>query len=138
MVDNQAYLTQKAYEGLSRRGLSDKPEYKERLEHELSIIASGQLADFILDTAFICVKLKIQGIQLGVGRGSAAGSLLCYCMRITEIDPLEYGLIFERFLNPTRINSISSADIDTDIPRDKRQQVLKQVKEDFGQDRTAQ
>ena len=138
MVDNQAYLTQKAYEGLSRRGLSDKPEYKERLEHELSIIASGQLADFILDTAFICVKLKIQGIQLGVGRGSAAGSLLCYCMRITEIDPLEYGLIFERFLNPTRINSISSADIDTDIPRDKRQQVLKQVKEDFGQHQTAQ
>lgn len=138
MVNNHNYLIQKAYEGLSKRGLSDKQEYIDRLNYELDIIQSGNLADFFLNTAYICIKMKAKGVLVGLGRGSAAGSLVCYCLKITEIDPIKHNLIFERFLNPTRINAIASADIDTDIPRDKREQVLEMVKNDFGEDRSFQ
>ena len=64
--------------------------------------------------------------------------MVCYCLKITEINPIEHNLIFERFLNPTRINAIASADIDTDIPRDKRKEVLEMVKSDFGEDKSFQ
>ena len=138
MVNNHNYLIQKAYDGLEKRGLSDKQEYIDRLNYELDIIQSGNLADFFLNTAYICIKMKAKGILVGLGRGSASGSLVCYCLKITEIDPIKHNLIFERFLNPTRINAIASADIDTDIPRDKREQVLEMVKHDFGEDRSFQ
>ena len=138
MVDNHNYLIQKAYQGLQKRGLADKQEYIDRLNYELDIIKSGNLADFFLNTSYICIKMKSKGILVGLARGSAAGSLVCYCLKITEIDPLKHDLIFERFLNPTRINNISSADIDTDIPRDKRKEVLKMVKDDFGTDKSFQ
>lgn len=137
-MDNHLFLTSKAFEGLERRGLSNDPVYVERLTKELDIIKSGNLADFFLNTAFICMKMKAQGILVGLGRGSAAGSLVCYCLKITEIDPIKYNLLFERFLNPTRINAIASADIDTDIPRDKRKEVLAMVKSEFGEDRSFQ
>lgn len=137
-MDNHLFLTSKAFEGLTKRGLAHKPEYQERLKKELDIIESGNLADFFLNTAYICMKMKSQGILVGLGRGSAAGSLVCYCLKITEIDPIEHNLLFERFLNPTRINAIASADIDTDIPRDKRKEVLEMVKSDFGEDKTFQ
>ena len=137
-MDNHLFLTAKAFEGLDKRGLFDNPIYVERLEKELEIIKSGNLADFFLNTAFICMKMKSKGILVGLGRGSAAGSLVCYCLKITEIDPIKHNLLFERFLNPTRINAIASADIDTDIPRDKRQEVLAMVKEEFGEDRSFQ
>ena len=76
--------------------------------------------------------------QSYIVHNSAAGSLVAYCLGITEIDPLEYGLIFERFLNPTRINSIASADIDTDVSRRDRQKILEMVKDEFGEDKTFQ
>ena len=135
---NSNYFVAKCYEGLKRRGLDNKPEYKERLDHEISIIHSGSLEDFFLNTAYIILKVKAEGIMTGLGRGSAAGSLVCYCLGITEIDPIEHGLIFERFLNPTRINAIASADIDSDIPRTKRQDILEMVKESFGAEKTFQ
>lgn len=138
MVSNHNYLVQKCFDGLQKRGLSDKQEYIERLNYELEIIKSGNLADFFLNTAYIVLKMKSKGIIVGLGRGSAAGSLVSYCLKITEIDPLKYPLIFERFLNPTRVQMISSADIDVDIPRDKRQEVLKMVKQDFGEDKAFQ
>lgn len=137
-MDNHLFLTSKAFEGLEQRGLAQYPEYQERLKKELDIIESGNLADFFLNTAYICMKMKSQGILVGLGRGSAAGSLVCYCLKITEIDPIKHDLLFERFLNPTRINAISSADIDTDIPRDKRKEVLEMVKSDFGEEKTFQ
>lgn len=138
MVSNHNYLVQKCFDGLQKRNLADNHKYIERLNYELDIIKSGNLADFFLNTAYIVLKMKSKGIIVGLGRGSAAGSLVSYCLKITEIDPLKYPLIFERFLNPTRVQMISSADIDIDIPRDKRQEVLKMVKDDFGEDKAFQ
>lgn len=140
---NALFLKDMAVEGLTKRGITpEHPEqwkiYTERLQYELDIINSGDLADFFLDTAFGCLKQKSNGVLLGKGRGSAAGSLVSYCLRITEIDPLLFDLKFERFLNPTRVNSINSADIDIDIPRDKRKKVLEMYKDDFGRDRSYQ
>lgn len=140
MVDNAQFLKDLCIKGLHKRNIPQDQWglYLDRLNYELDIINSGNLADFFLNTAFICLKMKAKGILLGMGRGSAAGSLVSYCLKITEIDPIKYNLKFERFLNPTRINSINSADIDIDIPRDKRQEVLSIVKDDFGKDRTFQ
>lgn len=140
---NALFLSDMAIEGLTKRGITpDNPQewkkYTDRLNYELDIINSGDLADFFLDTAFGCLKQKANGVLLGKGRGSAAGSLVSYCLKITEIDPLKFDLKFERFLNPTRVNSINSADIDIDIPRDKRKKVLETYKEDFGKDRSYQ
>lgn len=140
---NALFLNDMAVEGLTKRGITpENPQkwkiYTDRLQYELDIINSGDLADFFLDTAFGCLKQKANGVLLGKGRGSAAGSLVSYCLRITEIDPLLFDLKFERFLNPTRVNSINSADIDIDIPRDKRKKVLETYKDDFGRDRSYQ
>ena len=132
-MNNKEYLRQKCFEGLEKRGFHENFDYIKRLQRELDVIFSGNLEDFFLITAFIVCKLKNQGVQVGLGRGSAAGSLVCFCLRITEINPIEHQLIFERFLNPTRVQSISNPDIDIDIPRDKRQMVLKQIKKDFGE-----
>lgn len=137
VIDNHDFLTEQCYKGLKKRGL-DFPEYRDRLEEELKIIKSGNLADFFLITSYICLLMKSKSITLGLGRGSAAGSLVCYCLKITEINPLDFGLLFERFLNPDRIKSINSADIDTDISMNSRQEVLKIVKNEFGEDRTYQ
>ena len=137
-MDNKSYLQQKCFEGLEKRGHIEDFEYVKRLQYELDVIFSGDLEDFFLNTAYIVCKLKSQGIIVNRGRGSAAGSLVCYCLRITEIDPIEHNLIFERFLNPTRVASIANPDIDVDVPKDKRQQILKQIKKDFGQTRSYQ
>ena len=138
MVSNHNYLVQKCFDGLQKRGHADDQEYIERLNYELEVIKEGNLANFFLNTAYIVLKMKSKNIMIGRGRGSASGSLVSYCLKITEIDPLKYHLIFERFLNPTRVKMISSADIDVDIPRDKRQEVLKMVKQDFGEDKAFQ
>jgi len=139
---NALFLGDMCAEGLTKRGIiPGHPRYKEyfdRLKYELDIIQSGGLADFFLNTSFIVLKLKSKGIPVGLSRGSAGGSLVCYCLKITEIDPLQYGLLFERFLNPTRISSINSADIDTDVSKKRRKEVLKIIKDDFGHDRTYQ
>lgn len=138
MNSNHNYLIQKCYDGLDKRGLSNNSEAINRLNYELEIIKSGNLADFFLNTSYICLKLKEKGITMGNSRGSAGGSLVCYCLKITEINPLEFGLIFERFLNPTRINDISSADIDCDLEKSKRKYALQMIKDEFGHDRTYQ
>ena len=140
---NEHFLKDLCVEGLTNRGITpeDMKEWKvytERLNYELDIINSGNLADFFLNTAFIVLKLKSKGIPVGISRGSAGGSLVCYCLKITEIDPIKFGLLFERFLNPTRVNSINSADIDTDVSKKHRKEVLKIIKKDFGEDRTYQ
>lgn len=137
-MDNKEYLRKKCFEGLRYRGFIEDFEYVKRLNYELDIIFSGNLEDFFLITAFIVCKLKNQGVQVGLGRGSAAGSLVCFCLRITEINPIEHQLIFERFLNPTRVASINNPDIDIDISKKSRQFVLKQIKKDFGEKSTYQ
>ena len=137
-MDNKEFLRQKCFEGLEHRGFIEDFNYVKRLNYELDVIYSGNLEDFFLNTAYIVCKLKSQGIIVNRGRGSAAGSLVCYCLQITDIDPIEHSLIFERFLNPTRVASIANPDIDIDIPRDKRQDVLKQIKKDFGSNKSYQ
>lgn len=137
-MDNKEFLRQKCFEGLEKRGFIENFEYIKRLNYELDVIYSGNLEDFFLNTAYIVCKLKSQGIIVNRGRGSAAGSLVCYCLQITNIDPIKHNLIFERFLNPTRVASIANPDIDIDIPRDKRQDILKQIKKDFGNNKSYQ
>ena len=138
IMDNKEYLRAKCFEGLEKRGFIEDFNYVKRLNYELDVIYSGNLEDFFLNTAYIVCKLKSQGIVVNRGRGSAAGSLVCYCLYITDIDPIKHSLIFERFLNPTRVASIANPDIDVDIPRDQRQMILKQIKKDFGSDKSYQ
>lgn len=111
----------------------DQNIYYERIQTEFEIIDKGGFVDYFLMLADIVKFCEDNRILVGAGRGSAAGSLIAYLLNITKIDPLEYGLIFERFLNPSRIKS-SLPDIDTDIASDRREEVIKYIKERYGSD----
>src|SRR5579884_1888084 len=113
----------------------DLPEYVERLERELQIIQQMQFSGYFLIVWDFIRYAKQQGIPVGPGRGSAAGSLVGYAMEITDIDPLEYGLLFERFLNPERI---SLPDIDIDFCTNRRGEVIQYVTEKYGREQVAQ
>jgi DNA polymerase-3 subunit alpha len=133
----------------SRRGLDERlnehrtldwspareQAYEERLAGELAIIRSMGFAGYFLIVADFINWAKGQGIPVGPGRGSAAGSLVAYALRITDLDPLEHGLLFERFLNPERR---SMPDIDVDFCFVRRDEVIRYVKEKYGADRVAQ
>ena len=106
-------------------------EYISRLQYELDVIIKMHFEDYFLIVYDFILYAKKKGIMVGPGRGSAAGSLVSYCLGITEIDPIKYGLLFERFLNPERI---SMPDIDTDFPDDRRDEVVAYVKEKYGKD----
>ncbi|CDQ18288.1 DNA polymerase III subunit alpha [Halobacillus karajensis] len=108
---------------------------KERLAHELSIITSMGFSDYFLIVWDFISYARQKGIHAGPGRGSAAGSIVAYLLGITQIDPLEYNLLFERFLNPERI---SMPDIDIDFPDHRRDEVITYVAEKYGSDRVAQ
>ena len=109
--------------------------YKERLKEELEIIKKiGYSSYFLIVWDFISYA-KRKGIPVGPGRGSAAGSLVSYCLGITDIDPVQYNLLFERFLNPERI---SMPDIDVDFCKDRRSEVISYVAEKYGKDHVAQ
>lgn len=109
--------------------------YIERLDRELADIEDMGFADYFLIVHDVMSWCEAQGMLLGYGRGSAGGSLVSYCLGITKIDPLEYGLIWERFLNKGRGGL---PDIDTDVPRSQRQKVLEYIKERFGAGNVAQ
>jgi DNA polymerase-3 subunit alpha len=134
--NTDSYLKKLAEEGLSKkfsRGMAD--HYRERLHDELKTIeATGFSSYFLIVWDFIHYA-KGQGIPVGPGRGSAAGSLVAYCLEITEIDPLRYGLLFERFLNPERI---SMPDIDVDFCMNRRPEVIEYVSDRYGKDHVAQ
>ncbi len=129
------YLRHLSYEGAKERygdPLSD--EVRERLDFELdTIITMGFPGYFLIVQDFIAAARRL-GVIVGPGRGSAAGSIVSYCLRITDLDPLKYGLLFERFLNPDRI---SLPDIDVDFDDDGRQQILEWVTNTYGKDRVA-
>ncbi|HEY2387189.1 MAG TPA: DNA polymerase III subunit alpha [Candidatus Binatia bacterium] len=114
-------------------GDATKP-YRERLESELAIIKSMGFAGYFLIVADFINWAKGQGIPVGPGRGSAAGSIAAYALRITDIDPLPYNLLFERFLNPGRR---SMPDIDVDFCYERRDEVIRYVREKYGDDRVA-
>ena len=134
--DPFSLLVHKAKEGLKERtrGRVDEPR-EERLEYELSIIQRMGYSSYFLVVADFVDYAKSQGIAVGPGRGSAAGSLVAYALGITGIDPVEHDLVFERFLNPERV---SMPDIDIDFQDDRRDEVIAYVREKYGDDRVAQ
>ena len=134
--DSNAYLEQLCREGM-RRLYGDNPakEVVDRLEYELSVIRRMGYADYYLIVADYVNYARTHDIPVGPGRGSGAGSLCAYCMGITLIDPLQYDLLFERFLNPERV---SMPDFDVDFCTEKRQQVIDYVIDKYGADRVAQ
>jgi len=130
------YLRSLVYEGLKMKKGSPIPQsYVERAEYELSIIKKMGYESYFLIVWDLISYARRSSIPVGPGRGSAAGSLVAYSLGITELDPLRYGLIFERFLNPERI---SMPDIDIDFCKEKRPQVIAYVAERYGSDHVAQ
>jgi len=109
-----------ALEGLAERGLQDNQEYLDRLDEELKIIKDKKFGPYFLVVRSMIAWAKKEGIMVGPGRGSAAGSLLCYTLGITDIDPIKHGLLFFRFINPERNDF---PDIDTDIQDNRREEV---------------
>ena len=109
-----------AVDGLRARGIEDSEEYQTRLEEEMGIISDKKFSPYFLVVRNMINWAKKQGIQVGPGRGSSAGSLLCYALGITDIDPLKHGLLFFRFINPERNDF---PDIDTDIQDSRREEV---------------
>jgi len=132
----EEYLSQLCQEGLSRRyGSNPGPEVLVRLEHELKIISSmGFVSYFLIVWDFIHYA-KSKGIPVGPGRGSAAGSVVSYLLGITELDPLKYKLLFERFLNPERVGL---PDIDIDFCFERRQEVIDYVTQKYGKENVSQ
>ncbi len=112
-----------------------KKQYEERLDYELGVIKGMQFSGYFLIVADFINYAKRQGIPVGPGRGSAAGSVVAYALKITDLDPIRHGLLFERFLNPERR---SMPDIDVDFCIRGRDQVIRYVKEKYGSDKVAQ
>jgi DNA polymerase-3 subunit alpha len=134
--DEAAYLRHQCEEGLARRyGSEPSPEVMERLETELQVIEEMGFPPYFLIVWDFVAYAKGSGIPVGPGRGSAAGSLVSYLLGITDLDPLEYDLLFERFLNPARI---SMPDIDIDFSVEGRERVIDYVAQKYGRDRVAQ
>jgi DNA polymerase-3 subunit alpha len=132
----ESYLKKLAVEGLREKLGDDPPEaYKNRLRTELDIISRMNYASYFLIVWDFIHYARKNSIPVGPGRGSAAGSLVAYCLGITEIDPIKYNLLFERFLNPERI---SMPDIDVDFCKDRRGEVISYVSKEYGDDHVAQ
>ncbi|WP_304509157.1 DNA polymerase III subunit alpha [Anaerotignum sp.] len=131
----QQYLREICEAGFREKYPQGKQEWKERLEYELSTIENMGYVDYFLIVWDFIKYAKDNGIIVGPGRGSAAGSMVSYCLSITTIDPLKYDLIFERFLNPERV---SMPDIDIDFCYERRQEVIDYVIQKYGEDHVAQ
>lgn len=130
-----------AKEGLERRldaagtPEHDRPRYRERLDYELSVIEKMGFSGYFLIVADFIQWAKGQGIPVGPGRGSGAGSVAAWALTITDLDPMRFGLLFERFLNPERV---SMPDFDIDFCQDRRDEVISYVRREYGEDRVAQ
>ncbi len=129
------YLRKLVYDGAKERYGEVTQEVKDRIERELDIIIGSDFTGYFLIVWDYMNFARKQGISVGPGRGSAAGSVVAFCLYITDIDPLKHGLLFERFLNPERI---SPPDIDTDFSDKRRDEVIRYVQEKYGSDRVAQ
>lgn len=132
---SEEHLEDLVWEGIKKKYGETTPEIKERVEFELGIINKMHYANYFLiiyDFLFFCEK---EGIPVGPGRGSAAGSIVSYAMNITKIDPLKYSLLFERFLNPERV---SMPDVDIDFCIRRRGEVIDYISQSWGAERVAQ
>ncbi len=129
-------LEKESWAGLQQRLGGQVPDdYEQRLRYELSVINSMGFAGYFLIVAGIIKAAKDRGIPVGPGRGSAAGSVVAWSLRVTELDPIKYNLLFERFLNPERI---SMPDIDTDVSDKGRDELLQYISDQYGHDRVSQ
>ncbi|WP_088838750.1 DNA polymerase III subunit alpha [Listeria sp. ILCC792] len=128
-------LQEVARAGLVSRGLDGRPEYEERLSYELDVIVRMGFADYFLIVWDVMKYAREHDILTGPGRGSAAGSLVSYALQITDVDPILYNLLFERFLNPERV---TMPDIDLDFPDNKRDDVISYVVHKYGEKHVAQ
>ena len=130
-----SFLEKVAWEGLRRRFPEPEPESEKRLAEELEVIKGLGFSGYFLIVWDFVKEARSKGIRVGPGRGSAAGSLVAYALSITNINPLKYGLLFERFLNPGRI---ALPDIDIDFSHERRQEVIDYVTRKYGKERVAQ
>ncbi|MFH2118720.1 MAG: DNA polymerase III subunit alpha [Candidatus Paceibacterota bacterium] len=131
---NESWLSKKTYEGMKKKFDKITDDLKTRAEYELKIINDKGYATYFLITQDFVTWAKERGIGVGPGRGSAAGSLVSYCLDITTLNPLEHGLPFERFLNPERP---TPPDIDIDFADDRREEVIAYAAEKYGHDHVA-
>ena len=133
------YLSELCEQGLLERygatRIATDPSLRERLEYELGVITKMGFSSYFLIVWDFIKYARDRGIPVGPGRGSAVGSLVAYCLKITDLDPVRFNLLFERFLNPERI---SMPDIDTDFCVERRDEVIAYVTEKYGKDRVAQ
>ncbi len=133
--DSWTYLNKLCQDGMAKRYPDDDGTLQKRLEYELGIIRDMGFVDYFLIVWDYINYCRENDIAVGPGRGSAAGSIVSYCLRITNIDPIKYSLLFERFLNPERI---SMPDIDVDFCFERRQEVIDHVNRKYGKDRVVQ
>jgi len=132
---NEAYFRKLCMDGFRERYQNPPKEYLDRLEYEISVISKMGYVNYYLIVWDFIRYAKEQGIPVGPGRGSGAASIVAYCMHITEVDPMKYALIFERFLNPERV---SMPDFDTDFCQERRGEVIEYVTRKYGADHVAQ
>ncbi len=133
--DSWTYLNKLCQDGMAERYPQDDGALQKRMEYELGIIKDMGFVDYFLIVWDYINYCRENGIAVGPGRGSAAGSIVSYCLQITNIDPIKYSLLFERFLNPERI---SMPDIDVDFCFERRQEVIDHVNRKYGKDRVVQ
>ena len=133
--DSWGYLNKLCLDGLARRYPEDDGTLRKRMDYELDIIHTMGFVDYFLIVWDYINYCRENGIAVGPGRGSAAGSIVSYCLRITDIDPIKYNLLFERFLNPERV---SMPDIDVDFCYERRQEVIDYVGRKYGTDKVVQ
>ncbi len=132
---NEEYFREICMKGFRERYANPPAEYMDRLEYEISVISRMGYVNYYLIVWDFIRYAKEQGIPVGPGRGSGAASIVAYCMHITEVDPMKYALIFERFLNPERV---SMPDFDTDFCQERRGEVIEYVMRKYGADHVAQ
>jgi len=132
---NEEYFRKLCYDGFAERYKNPPEEYKERLEYEIGVISRMGYVNYYLIVWDFIRYAKESGIPVGPGRGSGAASIVAYCLHITEVDPMKYSLIFERFLNPERV---SMPDFDTDFCQERRGEVIEYVMRKYGSDHVAQ
>lgn len=131
MADSELYLRYKCEQGLRKKGLTDNAIYRDRLEYELKVIIDMRFSDYFLVVCDILEFCRVSSIPRGPGRGSVGGSLVAYLLGITALDPITYGLVFERFLNPARV---SMPDVDMDFCEVRRDEVIEYVRQRYGAD----
>ena len=134
-MTNEEYFRKLCYDGFAERYENPPAEYIERLEYEIGVISKMGYVNYYLIVWDFIRYAKEQGIPVGPGRGSGAASIVAYCLHITEVDPMQYALIFERFLNPERV---SMPDFDTDFCQERRPEVIEYVTRKYGADHVAQ